>query len=189
MGSRKFFISMVTVLFLVVALPGYAQTTSGQYLGSVSAVNNTNPYGISEGTTPVYWSTSYAGNPQSAFVDATSFIVTLLGQSSTLVLSMGPNDIFATLHFNSSGNLDGIKFNSGSYPDAYGACSISMNSPMWVTEVPSNIIGTGDNYPNWSVSGNLTFVESEVPIPGAVWLLGTGLFGLVGLRRKIRKAR
>ena len=27
---------------------------------------------------------------------------------------------------------------------------------------------------------------SEVPIPGAVWLLGSGLIGLVGIRRKLK---
>ncbi len=26
-----------------------------------------------------------------------------------------------------------------------------------------------------------------VPIPGAVWLLGSGLLGLVGIRRKLKK--
>jgi len=29
---------------------------------------------------------------------------------------------------------------------------------------------------------------TPVPIPGALWLLGSGLFGLVGLRRKLAKA-
>ena len=28
---------------------------------------------------------------------------------------------------------------------------------------------------------------SRIPIPGAIWLLGAGLIGLVGLRRKLRK--
>jgi hypothetical protein len=28
---------------------------------------------------------------------------------------------------------------------------------------------------------------NEVPIPAAAWLLGTGLFGLVGVRRRMRK--
>lgn len=28
---------------------------------------------------------------------------------------------------------------------------------------------------------------SAVPVPGAIWLLGSGLIGLVGLRRKFRK--
>ena len=30
-------------------------------------------------------------------------------------------------------------------------------------------------------------VVSPVPVPGAVWLLGSGLIGLVGIRKKIRK--
>jgi hypothetical protein len=30
-------------------------------------------------------------------------------------------------------------------------------------------------------------VSSPVPIPGAVWLLGSGLIGLAGIRRRFRK--
>jgi len=34
---------------------------------------------------------------------------------------------------------------------------------------------------------NLTFTDAEpVPLPGAVWLVGTGLLGLVGWRRKLQ---
>jgi len=32
--------------------------------------------------------------------------------------------------------------------------------------------------------GTLTITNSQVPVPGAIWLLGSGLLGLVGLRRK-----
>ncbi len=32
------------------------------------------------------------------------------------------------------------------------------------------------------------FVKASVPIPSAVWLLGSGLIGLVGFRRKFKKA-
>lgn len=42
---------------------------------------------------------------------------------------------------------------------------------------PSGVqFGAGDNL--------LTFSPSAVPVPGAAWLLGSGLLGLVGLRRK-----
>jgi hypothetical protein len=35
--------------------------------------------------------------------------------------------------------------------------------------------------------GRINSPSSQVPIPAAVWLLGTGLVGLVGLRRKFQK--
>jgi len=40
--------------------------------------------------------------------------------------------------------------------------------------------------PGHAVSGELT-VTSPVPIPGAVWLLGSGIVGLIGLKRRMRK--
>jgi len=52
-----------------------------------------------------------------------------------------------------------------------------------------NIYGSGVNayeyfalLPSSTVSGTLTL--APVPIPGAVWLLGSGLLGLVGIGRK-----
>jgi hypothetical protein len=34
---------------------------------------------------------------------------------------------------------------------------------------------------------NWTYAASAIPIPGAVWLLGTGLIGLVGIRRRVKQ--
>lgn len=45
---------------------------------------------------------------------------------------------------------------------------------------------------NWTLAsnGNLTYDVAAVPVPAAVWLLGSGLFGLVGVarRRKLQAA-
>lgn len=39
----------------------------------------------------------------------------------------------------------------------------------------------------WALAvDNLTFDTAPVPIPAAVWLLGSGLVGLIGLRRRMR---
>jgi len=79
-----------------------------------------------------------------------------------------------------------------------GGQSINIAGDFWGT--------LGDNYWNFSQgeefpdgSGNirpypghggvwfenLSISSSQVPIPGAVWLLGSGLMGLFGLRRKL----
>mgnify|MGYP006299546021 CR=1 FL=1 len=43
----------------------------------------------------------------------------------------------------------------------------------------------------WTAGGGFTgdraFQASAVPVPAAVWLLGSGLMGLIGVRRKMRK--
>jgi len=52
--------------------------------------------------------------------------------------------------------------------------------------------GTDHGYPNTGTTqfamDNLTFNINAVPIPSTVWLLCSGLIGLVGLRRKFRKS-
>jgi hypothetical protein len=50
----------------------------------------------------------------------------------------------------------------------------------WNTAAHVGGIGPCDQYSGW-IGG------SSVPIPGAVWLLGSGLIGLVGFRKKLKK--
>jgi hypothetical protein len=51
------------------------------------------------------------------------------------------------------------------------------------------IVGPDSNGSNYAGNTPLsvTIGLSSVPLPGAVWLLGSGLLGLAGLRRKLRK--
>lgn len=39
----------------------------------------------------------------------------------------------------------------------------------------------------WNGSLTSKYYYSQVPIPGTVWLLASGLIGLMGIRRKLRK--
>ena len=61
--------------------------------------------------------------------------------------------------------------------DAGAVAGIGPNTPtaLWIGQVGP-------------FSAQISSVQvSTVPIPGAMWLLGTGLFGLVGLRRRFKK--
>ncbi len=48
---------------------------------------------------------------------------------------------------------------------------------------PIDHVGT---YINADAGGSLTIAATPVPIPAAVWLLGSGLIGLIGARRKFK---
>jgi hypothetical protein len=56
----------------------------------------------------------------------------------------------------------------------------------WEVTLDSNYGGSG-SYRDvfWD---SISLSSNNVPIPGAVWLLGSGLIGLVGIRRKFRKS-
>jgi len=58
-----------------------------------------------------------------------------------------------------------------SYPDQWGI------NPVFGSATPSS--GAA---PSWAF-----FQPATVPIPGALWLLGSGLIGIVGIRRKFKK--
>jgi hypothetical protein len=54
-----------------------------------------------------------------------------------------------------------------------------------MTGLDENVFTVEITNPNWLADGNLQFdATNAVPIPSALLLLGSGLLGLVGLRRK-----
>jgi len=52
--------------------------------------------------------------------------------------------------------------------------------------VLSNFVN-GGNEPYFYAISEIVLTGSPVPIPGAIWLLGSGLIGIVGIRRKFKK--
>jgi hypothetical protein len=52
----------------------------------------------------------------------------------------------------------------------------------------SLLFGDGSAFPGADGIAEMTaYSFNQVPIPGAIWLLGSGLVGLVGLRKKLKK--
>ena len=47
-------------------------------------------------------------------------------------------------------------------------------------------VTASSTYSGWNVD-NIVLEANPVPIPGAVWLLGSGLIAMVGIRRKFKK--
>ena len=75
------------------------------------------------------------------------------------------------------------------YWENYGSIGDAYAGGQLITSLGyANVSGYPSNYDNRSLSEfDLAFsvsTVSAVPIPGAVWLLGSGLIGLVGFRKK-----
>jgi len=81
-----------------------------------------------------------------------------------------------------SGSYDTIE----TFPDqAMGPVSTSDGTPTVVTSWKFSRLSGGQNLSIGAI--NWTYSITVVPIPGAVWLLGSGLIGIVGIRRKFKK--
>ncbi len=68
------------------------------------------------------------------------------------------------------------------YAQATGGVETFMNVPpvAWNSDFPTHPLNA-----HGGTSLNAQYTLTYVPIPGAVWLLGSGLLGLLGLRRRL----
>jgi hypothetical protein len=86
-----------------------------------------------------------------------------------------------------SGIAGPIKFSvaNATISDFINATDLAHNAKnqLFVADVISGIIIPGNTVANTG----LIDVSGQVPIPAAAWLLGSGLLGLVAIRRKYRK--
>ena len=122
--------------------------------------------------------------------DYISLTVTNPG-SSALTLTLDWNDASG----NSSGPQNVIFGTADDAPDVYRSSTGPINEGgafNSIFTVAGNYTFKFDFYNRWSYNyahGNIyLFVEpTAVPIPSAVWLLGSGLIGIVGVRRKFKK--
>ncbi len=69
-------------------------------------------------------------------------------------------------------------------PTLYFGYAQGQRDKVW--NLPTNT-GAGDGYADWYLVLGVNVKPTIIPLPGAVWLLGSGLVGLVGWR-KFRKS-
>lgn len=73
------------------------------------------------------------------------------------------------------------------FPNADLAFAAANPTSFTLSTAASVYFGVADSYYGDNSSGMSLLVSgSPVPIPAAAWLLGSGLIGLIGLRRKMR---
>ena len=144
-------------------------TLSGTVDGSSGS-----PYGLSIGDTitasGVFDNSVLASSPYTVYFNGGN---TLSITAGSLTLDQTQDEGGSPrLEFDSLGNLMGLNFYAQSFDSGALAFLIEDNSLNFATGV-------------WDAS---SFSTTPVPVPAAMWLLGSGLIGLVGVARR-RRAR
>jgi hypothetical protein len=157
---------------------------------------------------PNRWQYAYTINVTSQFADTSHFILEVTEDDDPFTIFNDPGDIEGPRSWRESGgnprmpnDMYGIKFDFGDDPVTYTI--VTNRAPVYgVFYAKDGAVGGEDvvawsnalndgNYKTSKFSGTTTdFIvrpDSIVPIPSAVWLFGSGIIGLVFIRRKFKK--
>lgn len=132
------------------------------------------------------WATWSGGNtPRILYTDGLSSVTGFFGSGvNAFGLEAQPNafvELNITLRLDDQNSLVQV-VNGDAGAKFYGFVSDStiMSFDLFLT--PDQDPDTEDDF----AFGRIVVESSQVPVPGALWLLGSGFLSLVGLRRKLR---
>jgi hypothetical protein len=185
---KNYLARMALVMALVLAAAGLASATTLDF-------NNFSNLGVNLGG-QMMW-TDYGGGHLYCGNTLVDNVITFT--SPTIVNSFQMNFMPSQDYWaGDGGRMDIAAFNGDTVPLQLWSTTVNLSGykdwASWLTvnvqtaDVSKLIFYAADNYQNnyfWPSIDNMAI--NAAPIPGAVWLLGSGLLGLAGLRRKFSR--
>lgn len=205
--KKKLLSVMVVSLALALMIGSvHAEVINFDDLSTNHAVSGTNYAGLTWGGSSVDSFPGETGYWVTRGVDYPSYAIPHSG-SNYLVNAWGPNNLwfafsspatfdgawFAYATGAGSGAADKVRFkddNTGTYSDwltlnatpQFLSANFTNSTKIYV-EREGGSTGVWEKA-RWYTMDDVKYTPSAVPIPPSVWLLGSGLLGLVGLRRR-----
>ncbi len=194
MLDRKFFVTVLAIFLVsLISLPAYAQSEQVFFTGTVT--DWTQACGTSLSGVGSTWTGSATYDSSRTTTDPAIGRTPFDDALNLTINDFGWGDLFENMDIRYSDVLPNM------YPELkFRTDTGDLVDMNFEYEYGDNYVFTigGTNLGNmeWKISqynGDTdlifgTVTMSEVPVPGAFWLLGSGLAGIVGLRRRFRKS-
>lgn len=188
---KKHAMAVVAALFLVLlGTSAQASLVTENYSGTISYAASGNVFGV-ETNDSFTWSVTY----DISYKDALGYLDLSDDADMKLSIVIGSRTFVETedvfygfgflgapiLVFDSFDNIVGVSLLVDDYANDYRFASSGDGLTFTIYSIGAD----GFSSDVLLASGTFSFDAAPVPLPAAVWLLGPGLLGLLGLRRRI----
>ena len=185
--KKHFTALMITLVLILTAGAVQAALVTESFSGTITYAADDNLFGVAADDT-FSWSTTYDLD----YLDSGYLVI---GDSEEMALSVtiGSRNFVETedyfygagifgaplLYFDEGESITGINLLVDDYDNSYRFRSDSDGLAFEIWSLSSE-----DNFTDDVLLASGAFAFNPVPVPAAAWLLGSGLLGLVGLRRR-----